>query len=199
MRVVVGALAVFHIAEGLWMEFSPDTFFDVVGRYGLENTHYVGDVGAFVLAYGIALIIAVGRPAWRTPLLAVGALWYAFHALNHLLDIDEARSDERGIADTVLLALGAGALAWLRPAADRASTAAEARDELSVFVAGASGAIGRPLVAASGRRGPRGDRDDPARGRGGGDRGRRRRAAWSATSSTSRPCAAWSPKRIPRS
>ena len=119
MRVVVAALAVFHVGEGLWMVFSPDSFFDVVGQYGLENTHYVGDVGAFVLAYGIALLIAVGRPSWRTPLLAAGALWYAFHALNHLLDIDEARSDGRGIADTVLLALGSAALAWLAAVSNR--------------------------------------------------------------------------------
>ena len=119
MRVVVAALAVFHVGEGLWMEFSPDSFFDVIGQYGLENTHYVGDVGAFVLGYGIALMIAVARPSWRTPLLAVGALWYAFHALNHLFDIDEARSDGRGISDTVLLALGSAALAWLAAASDR--------------------------------------------------------------------------------
>ncbi len=119
MRVVVAALAVFHVGEGLWMVFSPDSFFDVIGQYGLENTHYVGDVGAFVLAYGIALLIAVARPSWRTPLLAVGALWYAFHALNHLLDIDEARSDGRGIADTVLLALGSAALAWLAAVSNR--------------------------------------------------------------------------------
>ena len=119
MRVVVAALAVFHVGEGLWMVFSPDSFFDVIGQYGLENTHYVGDVGAFVLAYGIALLIAVGRPSWRTPLLAVGALWYGFHALNHLLDIDEARSDGRGIADTVLLALGSAALAWLAAVSNR--------------------------------------------------------------------------------
>ena len=76
-------------------------------------------VGAFVLAYGIALLIAVGRPSWRTPLLAVGALWYAVHALNHLLDIDEARSNGRGIADTVLLALGSAALAWLAAVSNR--------------------------------------------------------------------------------
>jgi hypothetical protein len=120
MRLIVGVLAAFHVAEGLWMLLWPDTFFDVIGRYGLENTHYVGDVGAFVLAYGIALMIAVGRPSWRAPLLGLGALWYAFHALNHLLDIDEARSDARGIVDTALLALGAGALAWLAALADRA-------------------------------------------------------------------------------
>ncbi len=119
LRLAVGALAVFHLAEGLWMILAPASFFDAIGRYGPENTHYVGDVGAFVLAYGIALLLAVGRPSWRAPLLALGAAWYAVHAVNHLFDIDEARTAGRGIADTVLLALGAAALAWLAVAADR--------------------------------------------------------------------------------
>ena len=121
MRITVGALAVFHTAEGLWMLLAPASFFDAIGRYGLENTHYVGDVGAFVLAYGVALLLCVGRPTWRAPLLAVGALWYAFHAFNHVFDIDEARSDARGIADAVLLLLGAGLMAWLSGVADRLS------------------------------------------------------------------------------
>lgn len=119
LRLAVGALAVFHLAEGLWMLVAPASFFDAIGRYGLENTHYVGDVGAFVLAYGIVLLLAVGRPSWRAPLLVVGAAWYGVHALNHLFDIGEARTGGRGIADTVLLALGAGLLAWLALAADR--------------------------------------------------------------------------------
>ena len=119
LRIVVGALGLFHLLEGAWMFFAPGSFFDTIGRYGLENTHYVGDLGAFVLAYGVALLLAVGRPSWRGPLLAVGALWYAFHAVNHLFDVNEARSEARGIADTVLLALGAGLLGWLAAAADR--------------------------------------------------------------------------------
>ena len=54
------------------------------------------------------------RPTWRVPLLVLGAAWYGLHALNHLFDVGEARSDARGIADTALLAAGAalhGALA----------------------------------------------------------------------------------------
>jgi hypothetical protein len=119
LRIVVGALGAFHLLEGAWMFFAPASFFDTIGRYGLANTHYVGDLGAFVLAYGVALLLAVGRPSWRAPLLAIGALWYAAHAVNHLFDVGEARSEARGIADTVLLALGAGLLAWLAAIADR--------------------------------------------------------------------------------
>jgi hypothetical protein len=119
LRIVVGALGAFHVLEGAWMLLAPGSFFDAIGRYGLENAHYVGDVGAFVLAYGIALLLAVGRPGWRGPLLALGALWYAVHAVNHLFDVGEARSDVRGVADTVLLALGAALLGWLAASADR--------------------------------------------------------------------------------
>ena len=125
MRVTILALGLFHAAVGLWQLIAPASFFDQIGRYGVENTHYVGDIGAFVLAYGIALLLAAGRPSWRVPLLAVGALWYGFHALNHLFDIDEARSDARGAADTVLQVLGAALLAWLAMVAERLRPATE--------------------------------------------------------------------------
>ena len=119
LRTTIGALGVFHILEGLYMLFAPASFYARIGTYGVENTHYVGDAGSFVLAFGVALVLAVGRPSWRAPVLAVGALWYAFHAANHLFDIDEARSTARGVIDTLLLALGAGLLAWLANAAQR--------------------------------------------------------------------------------
>lgn len=120
LRVVVVALGVFHLFEGGWELIAPGSFFDEIGRYGVENTHYVGDVGAFTAAYGLALLVAAARPSWWAPLLALGALWYGLHAINHLFDIDEARSDARGAVDTILLAIGAGLLAWLAVAADRA-------------------------------------------------------------------------------
>lgn len=119
LRLAVGALGAFHAIEGIYMLLAPGSFFFRIGKYGVENTHYVGDVGSFVLAFGIALLLAVGRPSWRAPLLAAGALWYGLHALNHLFDIGEARSDARGAVDTFLLALGAGLLAWLAMLAER--------------------------------------------------------------------------------
>jgi len=118
LRIVVGALGAFHVLEGLYQLLAPASFFARIGRYGIENTHYVGDVGAFVLAFGVLLLVAVGKPSWRAPLLYLGAAWYALHAANHLFDIDEARSSARGAADTILLALGAGLLAWLANIAD---------------------------------------------------------------------------------
>jgi hypothetical protein len=119
IRIAVGALGAFHILLGLYQLLAPGSFFARIGTYGIENTHYVGDVGAFVLAFGIALVLAVGRPSWRAPLLYLGAIWYALHAVNHLFDIDEARSTARGAIDTIVIAFVAGLLAWLANAADR--------------------------------------------------------------------------------
>lgn len=111
--MVLALVAAYHVLSGGLALLAPGTFFEQIGLYGEENRHYVGDVGAFVLAFGIALGIAVVRPAWRAPLLWLGALWYGLHALNHAFDVGEARSALRGWADTLLIALGALVSAWL--------------------------------------------------------------------------------------
>ena len=84
-----------------------------------RELHYVGDVGAFMLAFGVAVGIAVVRPTWRAPLLWLGALWYGFHAINHAFDTGEAKSEARGWSDTLLIAFGALASAWLARVSER--------------------------------------------------------------------------------
>jgi len=98
---------------------APDTFFDQIGHYGIENSHYVGDVGAFMLAYGVAIAIATWRASWRAPILWLGALWYGFHAINHAFDTGEAKSEARGWSDTLLIAFGGVAAAWLARVSER--------------------------------------------------------------------------------
>lgn len=125
LRAVTAALGAFHVLIGGWQFFASASFFEHVGRYGAENIHYVGDLGSLTLAYGIALLLAAGRPGWRTPLYAFGALWYGFHAINHLFDIDEnGISEARGVIDTILIALGAVVLAWLGRVSERLAPSA---------------------------------------------------------------------------
>lgn len=119
LRAVLLVIAAYHVLTGALALLDPGVFFDEIGRYGIENSHYVGDNGAFVLAFGIAIGVAAGRPAWRAPLLWLGALWYGLHALNHAFDTGEARSEARGWADTLLLAFGAVAAAWLARVSER--------------------------------------------------------------------------------
>jgi hypothetical protein len=127
LKAVLGFVAAFHVVLGGMQLLAPGTFFEEIGDYGLRNLHYVGDVGAFTLAFGVALAVAVARPAWRAPLLWLGALWYGFHAINHALDTGEAKSEARGWSDTLLIAFGALASAWLARVSERLGS--EERDE----------------------------------------------------------------------
>ena len=120
----------FLLVTGVMAMVAPDTFFRQIGDYGVENSHYVGDVGAFQAAAGIGVLIAIRRPAWRAPLLWVGAAWFGLHSLNHLFDIGEARSDGRGIFDTVALALGGVGSAYLALASDRLQRSPESAGQL---------------------------------------------------------------------
>lgn len=119
LKAVLGFVAAFHVALGLMQLLAAGTFFDQIGEYGPQNLHYVGDVGAFTLAFGVALAVAVARPRWRAPLLWLGALWYGFHAVNHAFDTGEAKSEARGWSDTLLIAFGALASAWLARVSER--------------------------------------------------------------------------------
>jgi hypothetical protein len=119
LQAVLAVVAAYHAIVGLLALVAPDTFFDQIGHYGLENSHYVGDVGAFLLAFGVAVAIAVVRPSWRAPLLWLGALWYGFHAINHAFDTGEAKSEGRGWTDTLLIAFGAVGAAWLARVSER--------------------------------------------------------------------------------
>ena len=119
LRAVLIVIAAYHIVTGALALVAPDTFFEQIGHYGVENSDYVGDVGAFILAFGVAVGISVVRPAWRAPILWLGALWYGFHAINHAFDTGEAKSEARGWSDTVLIAFGGVASAWLARVSER--------------------------------------------------------------------------------
>ena len=119
LRAILLVIAAYHVIQGLLALLAPDTFFEQIGQYGIENSHYVGDVGAFVAAYGFAVALAVARPSWRAPLLWLGAFWYGLHALNHAFDTGEAKSDARGWTDTLLIAFGAAASVWLARVSER--------------------------------------------------------------------------------
>lgn len=125
LQAVLGIIAIYHVAVGLLALVAPDTFFEQIGHYGIENSHYVGDVGAFMLAYGVAVAISVWRVSWRAPILWLGAIWYGFHALNHAFDTGEAKSEARGWSDTLLLAFGGVAAAWLARVSERLNAATD--------------------------------------------------------------------------
>jgi hypothetical protein len=113
MRPALIALTVYHLALGLYMAFAASSFYDKIGPFGARNDHYIHDVATFYVAFAAATGLALGRPSWRAPVLALMAIEYALHALNHLIDIGDAHPSWVGYSDFASIALIAVLLTWL--------------------------------------------------------------------------------------
>jgi hypothetical protein len=123
--VTIGLLVygVYSLALGLVMLFAPGWFFDNVGPFGTRNDHYTRDTATMYLAFGVAGLVALRRPSWRVPVLAIWTLQAAIHAINHLYDIDKAHPKRDGPVDFALIAISAAVLGWLTWRAARAEPA----------------------------------------------------------------------------
>jgi hypothetical protein len=114
--VVVGIVsyAAIELALALLMAFAPRTFFsEALGGFGAYNPHYIRDVASFQAAIGVALLVAVGRPGWRVPVLALTTIQFGLHSINHLIDIGGANPAWTGYFDFGSLAASTVLLAWL--------------------------------------------------------------------------------------
>ena len=114
LRTILLVLAVYHLLLGALMFFAPGAFYDTLGKFPPENHHYIKDVSTFYIALGVVFFVAVRRRSWRTPVLVFSALEYGLHAINHLVDVNEATSAFTGWFDffaLAALALGFAALA----------------------------------------------------------------------------------------
>lgn len=118
-RSVLTLLGASQIALFAWMVISPSSFFDAIASFGPQNDHYVRDAAMFPLAIGIGLLVSARRPSWRVPSLAIAAVWYLAHAVNHLIDIGDADPGWIGPFDFVVILLTGLLLGWLAIAAAR--------------------------------------------------------------------------------
>jgi hypothetical protein len=115
--LVAGAL---NLALAAVLIFAPGTFFDEFADYGVQNDHYMRDVGTAYVGLGVAMLLAASRPSWRAPILWMAVIWTAAHALNHLWDVDAAHTGWVGPVNLALIALSAVLYAWLAVIAGRA-------------------------------------------------------------------------------
>jgi len=111
--VGVAVFGAYHLALALFMAVAPRAFFTNVGPFGTVNTHYIRDTATFNAAIGVALLVAVRRPSWRVPVLALTTLQFALHSINHLVDIGRAHPAWNGYFDFFSLAAATLLLAWL--------------------------------------------------------------------------------------
>jgi hypothetical protein len=115
-RALAPLLVVFGVTQlalGLFQAIAPGTFFDVVGPFGTRNEHYVRDLSTFYIALGLAGLVAVRRPVWRVPVLALATIEFVLHALNHLADIGEADPKWNGPVTFAAVAASAALLGWM--------------------------------------------------------------------------------------
>jgi hypothetical protein len=110
LLVVFGAT---QLALGLFMAISPSAFFDAIGPFGTRNEHYVRDLATFYIALGAAGLVAARRPSWRVPVLALAAVEFALHAINHLVDIGKSDPAWNGPVTFAAVAASTVLLAWM--------------------------------------------------------------------------------------
>jgi hypothetical protein len=120
----LAAFALVNLLIGLFAAVDARSFYDHVAPFGAYNDHFIRDAAAAMQgSLGVAMAIAVFRPAWRGGVLGYAFLQYAFHAVNHLVDIGDADPERVGPIDFVGLAIGAALLGWLLARAVREARA----------------------------------------------------------------------------
>jgi hypothetical protein len=110
MKIVLAAFAALQLLTGALLWLVPGWFYDVVGPFGPRNDHYMGDLATWYLTLGALVLVAIRRPDWRVPVLALALLQNALHAFNHVLDVGEADPAWLGPANLVALVLLSGLL-----------------------------------------------------------------------------------------
>ena len=111
--LVLAGIGAYLVGLSLVMLVAPGTFFSEVGPFGVRNDHYIRDAASFQLALGILALLAAAWREVRPAAVIVIGLQFFLHALNHLIDIDEADPRWVGAADFLGLAGGCVVLGWL--------------------------------------------------------------------------------------
>ena len=160
MRLALTILGATQLVIGAWLAIAPDSFVDAIAPFGPADHHFLRDLATFQAGIGIALLAAAGRPAWRVPVLFAALVQSALHTINHLFDIG---GHGPGLAGPLQLrapaAADGGVRLLMQEAGERRARRRHARTALGeaagvrVFLAGATGVIGRRLVPCCSRPG----------------------------------------------
>lgn len=91
-RAALVAGGLMYLLTGAAMLFAPTWFYENIGTFPPFNRHYTGDLGAFQLPLGVALLWAARRPGENRIVIVFAAAGSLLHALNHLADDLAARA-----------------------------------------------------------------------------------------------------------
>ncbi len=105
--------AIYHLALAAFMTIAPHAFYRSVGPFESINRHYIRDVATFSAALGVGFAVALRRPSWRVPVIAVTTVQFALHTLNHLVDASKAHPQWTGWFDFASLLVTTVLLGWM--------------------------------------------------------------------------------------
>jgi len=124
MRLALALLGAVQLVIGAWLAIDPEGFVDSIAPFGAIDDHFLRDVATFQLATGVALLMAVGRPTWRVPVLFFAVVQGVLHTINHLIDIGDTDPSWQGPFNFFSLLLQTALfvyLLWVAAAAPRPS------------------------------------------------------------------------------
>lgn len=102
-RVTLTALAAAYLVQAVWAVVDPASFTERLADFGAYNPHLVRDFGAAAATFGVGLLVGARLRPWRTPALALAAVWNGLHASSHLVDVDHAHPHAVGPLEAVAL------------------------------------------------------------------------------------------------
>jgi hypothetical protein len=106
-------LAAYNLVLALFMTIAPHTFFTAIGPFEELNRHYIRDVATYSAAMGVGAAVAIRRPSWRVPVIAISTIQFGLHTVNHLVDASSAHPQWTGWFDFLSLLAGTMLLAWM--------------------------------------------------------------------------------------
>ncbi|MCW3034646.1 MAG: hypothetical protein JWM60_2991 [Solirubrobacterales bacterium] len=121
LRAGLVVFAVYHLALAAFMVLAPHAFYTSIGPFDAYNSHYIRDTATFEAALGVGFTVAISRPAWRVPVLAITTVQFALHTINHLIDADSSHPAWTGWFDFGSLLAATGLLLVLLARARSAS------------------------------------------------------------------------------
>ena len=105
-QIVVGVMGTVNGLAGVALIFFPLWFFQHIGTFPPFNQHYEGDLGAYLLAVGIGLLVATPAPEKYPWVIRIGALASLLHAANHLSGAFISPSVNAWVQTTVIAMTG---------------------------------------------------------------------------------------------
>ena len=113
LQVALAGFAAAQLLTGIVIVTAPSLFHEWFANFGPKHPHLLRDVGTIYLATGVALAVSVRRPSWRQGAVGVLALQYAAHAVNHLVNVNNADPAWVGPFDLAVQVAGTAILLWL--------------------------------------------------------------------------------------